>query len=308
MNRRVFVSGLAALTVATLAGCADVLNLPTATSAPPPTVPPSPTFLQANPAAATQTRAAEQTEVAALRATVGAPTATVSLLAASPISTRPAATATRSGSTTTATPGKAQVLAQNVSNYRDSIGTLWFIGEVVNTGSADAARVQVAVSLLGDTGQTVAAGSSEFVSPPVLPILKAGSKAVWRALVREAPAVWKEERIQVQSMPVDAFARDFYYYDVRVEGVSLAPPTNSSGLVMVSGQVVNTGAKGTRYVSITVAAYDGADKLLAIGSGSAKLDKIPAGGSAPFSFGIDQLKALPTKSDVYVFGQALPNN
>ncbi len=257
----------------------------------------------------TQTRAAELDHVATLEAQVASrsvtPTAgaTATTLASSTLAPTRVPPTTTTGPTATAAPAKVSVITQNVSNYRDTIGTLWYIGEAVNMGQADAAKVQVAVSLLGDTGQTVASGSSEFVSPPVLPIIKAGKKAVWRALLKDAPPTWKEERVQVQAGPVDSFSRDFYYYDVRVEGVSLAAPTRTGGWVSASGQVVNFGTATTKYALVVVAAYDASGKLLAVGDGSAKLDEIAPGGSAPFSFDVDQLTSIPASYDTYVFGQ-----
>lgn len=298
---------LVAVAMVAVLGLAACGGTPAATPAPTPTV-------DVRPA---QTIAALQAQVSSLQATLSAPTATATtppptafatLTPTIPPTFLPptlTATSTRPRPTVTPTPANVAVAVRNVSNYRDTIGTLWYIGEVVNTGQSDVSDVRVAISLLGDTGQTVASGSSEFVSPPILPIVKAGQKAVWKALVRDAPATWKEERIQVQAGPVGTFARTFYYYDLRAEGIALAPPARSPGWVTASGQVVNAGTQPTRYASVTIAAYDDAGKLLAIGNGLAKLDEIAPDGSAPFSFDIDQLKAAPARYDVYVVGQAV---
>lgn len=290
MHRRTFIGAFGSAALVALTGC-GAEEVPRATTGSSTTTTPAVNITP------TQTRAVELTQVAAALA----PTATtVATATPAPTATSAAtATPTRIPPTATAPPAKIEVVAENVSNYRDSIGTLWYVGEVVNKGQGDAGDIKVAISLLNDTGQTAAAGSSSTLG---LPVVKAGGKTVWRALVDKAPEAWREERIQVQAGPVSSFARGYYYYDLKLDGLTVTPPANQYSSIAVTGQVLNTGTATAQYVQITVGIYDAAGKLLRVADGSAKLDQIAPGGTAPFSVEISGVKAVPAKFEAYVRG------
>ncbi len=255
---------------------------------------------------ATQTRSVELTQVAAALAptATSAATATVAAsatTAATATAMRPPATNIPIRPTSTATPGKVEIVAQGVTNYRDTSGSLWFMGEVLNTGQTDAGSIQIAISLIGDTGQTLAVGSAgAFLQS--LPILKPGQKAVWSTLIDKAPEAWKEERVQVQVGQVQSYERTLYYFDLKTDGVTLDPPTQFGG-VKASGQIVNSGLGTAKNARVTIAMYDAEGKLLRVEDGYAKLDQIPPGGSAPFSIDAYTLKQVPPKFEIYVYSQ-----
>ncbi len=267
--------------------------------------------------APTQTRAAEVGQIAtltaqnaALQATIAAPTppppatatATIPPPTPTPVSTptpRPPTSTPTPRPTPSPTPGKVEVTTANVSNYRDSIGSLWFIGELMNNGQTDAGNLQVAISLIDEAGQTIASGSA---SSPAVDILKPGQKTVWKVLMNNKPEAWKEARIQAQAGPVPSYTRQSNYADLKAEGVTLSPPENQYGWVKASGQVLNTGAAQARFVKVTIALYDGTDKLIAVNDSYARLDQIPPGGSAPFSVDFTGVRQTPQRFEVYVNG------
>jgi hypothetical protein len=253
---------------------------------------------------ATQTRAVELTQVAAAlapTATSAAPAATATSTAppATATATRPASTNTPIRPTATATPGRAVVEVQNVSNSRDSIGSLYFIGEVVNKGDAEVTNIQIAVSLMNDTGQVAASGTATTIG---VNILAAGQKTVWSALVQNAPATWKEERVQVQAGPVTAAFRNLYAAGLSVEGVTVNPPANTFSSPTVAGQVKNGGDAPAKFVLVTVGGYDEAGKLVVVEIGSIQLSEIAPGSTAPFSVNLSGTKVAPPKVDVYAKG------
>lgn len=292
---------LVALAIIAVVGLAACGGTSTPTIAPTPTISLAPT----------QTIAALQAQVAALQATINAPTATSAAtatpvatptLVATATATRPAPTNTPLRPTATATPGRAEVKVEQVINVRSSFGSLYYYGVVVNSGQADAGDIQVAISLLGDTGQTLATGSAGSFSMG-LPYLKPGERTYFRALIDKAPETWKEERIQVQAGPVSSFTRNLYFFNLKSDGVTCAPPPRASSWVTCTGQAANTGTSPTKSVEITIAAFNAEGKLLAVNSSYAKLDQIAPGDSAPFSIDFLDLKEVPAKIEVQVQGQ-----
>lgn len=298
MQRCVFMLGCM-LSVLLLAACGSQSAAPPASNA-----------------QATQTRAVELAE----RATLTAPTAVAAVQPGGNRLTPPPGVSTVQGISATATstprptvtpsptatsppsptvPPRVDVAVENVANYRDSIGSLYFIGEVVNKGQTEAANLQVAISLLGDGGQTLASGSAASFG---VDILQPGEKTVWRALLNNKPESWKEERVQVQAGPVPSFVRETTYRDLKTEGVTLAPPENQYSWVKANGQVINTGTSSARSVRITVALYDDTGKLIAVSESYARLEQVPAGSSAPFSIDFTGTKQIPPKFDVYASG------
>lgn len=264
----------------------------------------------------TQTRAAELAQIATLSAPTATPTATATpvpqptptvaptaTIAPSPTA---AATATPRPPAPTATPRPSptavpsiSVAAENVSNYRDSAGGLWFIGELVNQGQTEAGGMEVAISLLDPGGQTIGTGKATTFG---VPILKGGERTVWRALISNAPQAWATERVQAQAKPVAGFERELYHPDLKVEGVTLAPPENQYGWVKASGQIVNGGTRAAQFAQATVGLYDAEGKLTAVGFAFSRLEQVPPGGSAPFSVDFIGTKDLPAKFEVYVSG------
>lgn len=200
-------------------------------------------------------------------------------------------------------PAKVAVTAENVGNYRDSLGNLYFIGEVVNTGTADAANIQVAVSLLDAGGQTVATGQAGALG---LPVLKPGQKTVWRALINNAPGTWQEQRVQAQASQANALLTAGYYLDLQPAGVTLTPPASEYDWVKASGQVTNTGQSAAMFVVVTIGLYDANGKLLAVADGTTQLQQLAAGTSAPFAIDFIQMKQVPPKFEVYARGVKQP--
>jgi hypothetical protein len=182
--------------------------------------------------------------------------------------------------------------------YKNTINNTLIIGVVENKAATPAAGIDVAVSLLAESGATVAA-SQAFTKPNVL---KPGAKAGWVAHVDGSPA-FKEIKVQVQAQALGGFAASSVTQDFRLEGVSVRPPERFGG-PKVSGQVVNTGSRPATLVHIIASVFDASGKILEVKGTFSKLDVVDPGMSAPFEidFPSARVKEIP-KYELFVEGR-----
>jgi hypothetical protein len=219
--------------------------------------------------------------------------------------TRPAATplATPAGPGTPVTPGGVAVAVANVGNYRSSFGVLYFIGEVVNTGGQEVTNVQIAITLLGDAGQTLASGQANAIG---LNVLAPGQRTVWSAPISNAPAEWREERVLPQAVAATAETTAAFAVGLTVE-LMTAKPAGSPATqgITVSGQVRNGGTTAARFPLVTVGCYDAAGTLLMVDSGPAQRQEIAPGATAPFEVALPNQQGLPAIYVAYAKGVAV---
>lgn len=257
--------------------------------------------LRAAPSAASVV--ASPTPTTAPLATAGATPATPSARPSLPASpTSSPATPTLASPTATATPGRVAVAVENVGNYRNTFGVLYFFGEIVNTGDLEVTGLQIAVGLIGDDGQPVASGQANAIGLNVLP---AGQRTVWAAPLPNAPAQWKEERIQPQAVAASAESRAPHAAGLTVEGATATPPTDPATGIAVTGQVRNGGTGAARFPLVTVACYDAAGTLLMVDTGPAQQQEIAPGGTAPFRVAVPNLKETPARVVAYARASAM---
>lgn len=183
------------------------------------------------------------------------------------------------------------------TSYPSSIGGLYVAGEILNKGNVPAWQIQVAVSLLDNSGNVLAAGSGGLADLKVAP---AGGKYPFLALISKAPSAWKEIKIQVQGEPYTDSAIFPPYLDLKIEGVTGKKP--QFGGYSLSGRIVNTGKKTAELVKVVAVAYDQSGKVIDVGWTYSKLDQIQAGGNAPFELEFRNLKVAPVKYEVFVQG------
>jgi hypothetical protein len=281
----VFLVGCAGTPTATPAGRASPTVLATASA----------TVRAASSAAGV---AASPTFTSAPRATPATPT----VRPASPAVPPATPTLTPSGPTATATPGRVAVAVENVGNYRNAFGVLYFIGEFVNTGDLEVAGLQIAVSLIGDDGQPVASGQANAIGVNVLPV---GQRTVWAAPLANAPAQWKEERIQPQAVAATAETRAPHAVGLSAEGATVTSPTDPALGIAVSGQVRNGGTSAARFPLVTVGCYDAAGKLIMVDTGPAQQQEIAPGATAPFRVTVPNLKDPPARVVAYAKASAV---
>ena len=178
------------------------------------------------------------------------------------------------------------------SSYVDSIGTLWFVGEIVNKGNAPATSVQVALSLLDNNGNVVGVGSD---SPS---FIQANGKFPFKIMVDQAPKEWKDVKIQIQGTPYDSQSFMPLYIDLKTDKVTGNP--SGYGTYGLTGIVINTGQKTATLVQIVAAAYDKDGKVIDVGDTFATLSDIAPGGDSPFSLDFSNLSEAPASYEIFV--------
>jgi hypothetical protein len=190
------------------------------------------------------------------------------------------ATAPKPAEATKPAPAKTGAVAVEVTqynHYKNSIGATVVQGMIENKGQVEAGGIDVAVSLISDTGATV--GSSPAITKPL--ILKPGAKAGWMAMITGSPA-FKEVRVQAQGRPATDLDRAFSYQDLKIDNATLAPPAPPFNLPKITGQATNTGSKAAGLITVIGTLLDAEGKVLAVDVGTTGLSEVAPGQSAPF--------------------------
>jgi len=184
--------------------------------------------------------------------------------------------------------------AGSYTSYLDSIGTLWFVGEIINKGNAPAQNVEVALSLLDDNGKVAAVGSDRFS------FIQANGKFPFKIMVNKAPKEWKEVKIQIQGTPYNSKSFMPPYIDLKTDQVTGQLPDSSYGKYGLAGTVINVGQKTATLVHIVAVAYDKDGKVIDVGDTFATLTDIEPGGDSPFSLEFGTITEAPASYEVFV--------
>jgi LysM repeat protein len=144
---------------------------------------------------------------------------------------------------TPSTPLPLQVTVEQVNFYRTPVGSLWVLGEVVNEGEFPAADLQVQIDFA--SGFSVPA----WVQPPLVP---AGERAPFAALVREAPELDVLPAVSIAGGAPLADAGN-HYLDL---AATAATATIEEDLVTISGTIANTGALPATSIAVIATFYD----------------------------------------------------
>ncbi len=194
-----------------------------------------------------------------------------------------------------------KLVAQHFGHFRDSLGSLWFFGEVVNRGPGSASAVAVEVSVYNDRNQRLARGVTLSISTNVL---KPGAKGVWLTDMTDNPKTWHRVAITIgQTISADE-TRASNYTGIRVD-TSVMGPENPGYSEKVTGTVTNAGRKRARVDEIMVALYNSRGKLTPVaGQGilypysSSQL--LPPGKKAPYTISVLGVTHRAPRIVVYV--------
>ncbi len=219
-----------------------------------------------------------------------------------PLPTPTPAPTTVAEATPTPTPvvGEPDLEVLSYRAYRAPAGSaVVVVGEARNRGTAPAARVQIAVSLLDNSGNVLAAGS---VNAAQLALVQPGGLYPFKVLIDRAPAEWSEVRIQIQ--PLSAEGAPARYTSLRTEGVTVLQPARSGEGYGLAGDVVNFGDSSAQNVRVVAVAYDSQGRVLDVSETTTQLDPIAAGTLAPFTLIWDGvLTAPPYRYEVFLDGE-----
>lgn len=182
-------------------------------------------------------------------------------------------------------------------NYVNSIGSLQVFGQISNNSEVPVSQVQVAVSLMDASGNVVGAGST---TGTILQVIPAQSKSPFAILVSKPPT-WKEIRFQIQGQAYAGATLFPPYLDLKTQGVT--GRMAQFNFYTLSGTALNTGSKPAELVHVIAICWDATNKPVGVEDGYAKLDQVPAGGSAPFEVQFSNFKTAPARCDTYVQGR-----
>jgi hypothetical protein len=178
------------------------------------------------------------------------------------------------------------------TSYRDSIGTLWFVGEILNKGNASAESIDLALSLLDDNNNVAAVGSTN------LSFIQSNGKFPFKIMVDNAPQAWKDVKIQIQGGPSDSASFMPPYVDFKTTNVNNQP--SDFGGFSLTGTVTNTGQKTATLVNVVAAIYDKDGKVIDVADTFTALTDIAPGGDSPFSIDFLNITGAPTGYGLFV--------
>jgi LysM repeat protein len=193
---------------------------------------------------------------------------------------------------TPSTPLPLLVTVEQVNFYRTPVGSLWVLGEVVNEGEFPAADLQVQIDF--PAGLSIPA----WVQPPLLP---AGARAPFAALVREAPELESVPAVSIAGgAPLAGIGS--HYLDL---AVSTAAATIEEDLVSITGAITNTGTLNAVSIAVVATFYDAQGRVS--GYSQALLPgPLAPGDELPFTIEGTPPGALVASHQLLVTGIALP--
>lgn len=165
-----------------------------------------------------------------------------------------------------------EIVDQN--NYTSSIGTLHFIGILENSGSVAAEFVEILVSLRDADNKLI---DSTF-SFSMLNVMEPGDRSPFQVSFIEPPDDWENYEIAVQADEA-GFIETYTDFEI----LSAEGSETGYGAYEIDGEVNNTGDSAAEFVEIIAALYDAEGRIIGTEFTFTKLDKVPAGGSSPFT-------------------------
>jgi hypothetical protein len=162
------------------------------------------------------------------------------------------------------------------SYYYSITDSLWFVGELENTGDADLSNVRVTIALQ-EAGGDLLAVETGYVD---LEVVRPGEVAPFQVLFSEGPRDWDDYEVTLEADPAESWNYAFSYRELEAgdhSGQGIEP-----GGYRIVGRVQNTGSEGAEYVKIIATLYNARGEVVGVGSTYSQADRIPPGGRSPF--------------------------
>jgi Protein of unknown function (DUF3426) len=168
----------------------------------------------------------------------------------------------------------------------NSIGALYFFGEITNTGEVPLGHPQVSVVLYDAAGQALGNepgyATQDFLAP--------GQRAPVKVLFRQPPE-WTTFKVLFK--PEAARYNGFLVYtDLSPSEMTFARDPSLG--YSLSGMVKNTGERQVRFVQVLVTLYDAEGKVVGVDGTFARPNELAPGESAPFKVSFYLTSAEPT--------------
>ncbi|MGH2543527.1 MAG: hypothetical protein ACRDIB_12045 [Ardenticatenaceae bacterium] len=191
------------------------------------------------------------------------------------ISVNPAAASIVSTPTAAVARQSEGLSIQNASLYRASTGSLYFVGEAVNSSGQVYEAVQVTVALTGPDGAELA----HATWPVLRRLLPPDERAPALVIFDTPPQGWSGHQVSVSAVPADFALR---HVTSEFEAINVAATEPALGVYVLSGQIRNPGPDA-RFVEVTGVLYDAAGQVLAVESYSLEQDTLSTGEDSPFA-------------------------
>jgi hypothetical protein len=200
-----------------------------------------------------------------------------------------------------AIPSETPLVAEvrDVFPIHTSIGSVYFIGEIVNTGTLPIAKPETIISLLDASGKRLAFQTGYTIHDVIQP----GQTVPVAVLFTDPPSIWQGFEVFLQAKP--ATGREFMgYTDFRVESDALTK--EEQGYYVISGEMKNTGIAKAEFIQAVVALYGQDKKLVGMGSSYVEEGKLDPSASSSFSVRVINVLAPPASYRIQFVGHAKP--
>ena len=182
--------------------------------------------------------------------------------------------AARQGSPSTPTPTPVPYVIENVGFYPTAVGSLWFLGEVHNTTAQPIEQVRVKVMLRGDNDK-VLAESSAFAA---LGLIAPGSRSPFAVLFATPPDRFANYQVAALAGVISTHPGKSYR-DVSVVRYWGQP---QGSVLIISGEIKNTGPLDAEAVTIIITAYDNSNRVVATRATDLSMNRLHARETASF--------------------------
>ncbi len=195
------------------------------------------------------------------------------------------------------TPTPVALTVQGVAVYETPVGSLWCLGEVVNTTEFTLMNTQVYVALFDASGQQLV-GVNAFAAADVIP---PGERSPFGVLFTAPPSDWASFQVTIMRGEAAGALGDSYVpiTVVEAQGQPVEPQFQASGLVQ------NTSAEKTAgEVMVTVTTYDAEGLVTGFRQRALELDDpLAPNDTAPFDVQLNFHGPLPADFHVTAVGR-----
>jgi LysM repeat protein len=186
---------------------------------------------------------------------------------------------------------------RGVAFYETPVGSLWCLGEVVNTTEFTLTNVQVRVMLFDAAGERLTEGDA-FAAADLIP---PGERSPFGILFTNPPPEWTSPQVAIVRGEAAGTLADSYVPIAVIEAEG--QPTGSQ--IHMSGVVQNTSAdQAASGVSVIVTTYDAEGLVTGFRQGAVEVESALAPGTtAPFSLLFTFHGDVPTDYNVIALGR-----
>ncbi len=178
-----------------------------------------------------------------------------------------------------------------------SIGSIFFVGEIHNTGSRPIAKPEVIISLLDENGKRLLFESGY----PVFDVIPANSSVPVVVLVSDPPPTWRSFEVFIQAQA--ATGGEFMSYTTFVPS-AVEMSRDELGYYVITGDVTNTGKSKAEYVQVIASLYDEEGKIVGAASAYIAQTRLDPQGLSSFNVRIMNASAPPVAYRLQFVGHA----